>query len=354
MKNPSIGLASTCEPLKTDFLKSALNHETGFSGAVGKPQMGVQSQSGVAQFKIVILLCTYFGQRYLAEQLDSFAAQTHTNWELWVSDDGSEDGTHAVLESFQQKWPSGRLSIHFGPGEGFAANFLSLTCRANIDADYYAYADQDDIWEADKLARAVEWLRTIPPDVPALYCSRTRLVDSENRNIGLSPLFSKPPNFRNALVQNIGGGNTMVFNNASRRLLRQAGEKTVVVSHDWWAYMLVTGCGGQVFYDENPTVRYRQHCGNLVGTNVTWFAIYHRIRIIWRGRFKAWCEVNISALRKLSHHLTPENRKTLETFAQAREMSLFARLIGLKRSGIYRQSMLGNLGLAVAAVFKML
>lgn len=350
--NQLIGQADTGEASRIDLLKSPFNHETGFVGAVAMPKMGALNGSGVAQPKVAILLCTYHGQHYLAEQLDSFAAQSHSNWEVWASDDGSEDDTHTILEAYQQKWPGGRLSIHFGPAEGFAANFLSLTCKASIDADYYAYSDQDDIWEPNKLARAVEWLNTLPEDIPALYCSRTRLVDSNNNEIGVSPLFARPPSFANALMQNIGGGNTMVFNNAARNLLREAGENLPVITHDWWAYMVVTGCGGQVFYDAEPTLRYRQHDGNLVGMNATWPARFKRIRMLWQGRFRGWNDSNISALRALSHRLTPENLEILERFAKAREMSLIPRLIHLKRSGIYRQTLFGNLGLIAAAVFK--
>ena len=85
--------------------------------------------------KVAILLCTYHGQHYLADQLESFAAQTHANWEVWASDDGSQDDTHAILKNYESQWDSGRLSVHFGPSEGFVANFLSLTCKANIKAD---------------------------------------------------------------------------------------------------------------------------------------------------------------------------------------------------------------------------
>jgi len=237
--------------------------------------------SNVEQPKVAILLATYQGQKYLAEQLDSFAAQTHHNWEVWASDDGSQDDTHAILEQYEKHWPFGRLSIHNGPEEGFAANFLSLTCKANIAADYYAYADQDDVWEDDKLARAVRWLQTVPAHIPALYCGRTLLVDKHNKEIGVSPLFTKPPSFANALMQNIGGGNTMVFNNAARALLQEAGEHIPVVTHDWWAYMLVSGCGGRVFYDAKPTLRYRQHENNLVGMNASWPARLTRIRVLW-------------------------------------------------------------------------
>lgn len=301
--------------------------------------------------RVAILLGTYHGQRYLAEQLDSFAAQSHENWEVWASDDGSEDDTRSILEDYKSKWDAGCLFIHSGPAKGFAANFLSLTCNANITADYYAYSDQDDVWEIDKLARAVQWLESVPPDIPALYCSRTRLVDSENNEIGLSPLFNKAPSFANALMQNIGGGNTMVFNNAALNLLREAGENKFVITHDWWTYIIVTGCGGKVFYDSKPTLRYRQHGGNLVGTNANWKARLRRIRMLFQGRFKHWNDCNISALSTLEHRLTPQNREILRRFADARNMSLIPRLIHLKSSGIYRQTLLGNIGLIVAAIF---
>lgn len=219
-----------------DLLKSQFHRETSIAGAVAIPEKDAPHDADDVLPKVAILLCTYHGQHYLAEQLDSFAAQSHPNWEIWASDDGSEDDTHAILEAYQQKWPAGRLSIHFGPAEGFAANFLSLTCKASIKADYYAYSDQDDVWEAGKLERAVRWLETIPPNIPALYCGRTRLVDADNNEIGLSPLFSKPPSFANALMQNIGGGNTMVFNNAAAKCFTTAIHRCGIGSMmaTWW------------------------------------------------------------------------------------------------------------------------
>ncbi len=301
--------------------------------------------------KVAILLCTYYGQRYLAEQLASFEAQSHSNWQVWASDDGSEDDTRAILESYQHKWAEGSLFICSGPAEGFAANFLSLTCKEHIKADFYAYSDQDDIWEADKLARAVRWLESVPAEVPALYCSRTRLVDVNNNEIGVSPLFTNPPSFANAIMQNIGGGNTMMFNNAARELLREAGENRSVITHDWWAYIVVTGCGGRVFYDSEPTLRYRQHTSNLVGTNSNWAARLKRMRMLFQGRFKQWNDSNIEALHALDHRLTPESRETLQRFVSARKMSVVPRLINLKRAGVYRQTLLGNLGLIAAAIF---
>ena len=296
-------------------------------------------------------MCTFQGQRFLHDQLASFEAQSLKAWTLLVSDDGSSDRTLDILQEQQKLWGRGKLNLQSGPRQGFAANFLSLTCQADINADFYAYADQDDIWEADKLERAVSWLKTIPNDVPALYCSRTRVVDEENKTLGFSPLFKRPPSFANALIQNIGGGNTMVFNHATRKLLCQAGKDIEVVSHDWWAYIFVSACGGKVYYDAYPSVRYRQHENNIVGCNNSWRARLFRMRLLAQGRFKKWNTINIQALKRLESMISPEHRQTLSLFIQSREHSIFRRLLTLKRSGVRRQSLAGQVSLFVAALF---
>lgn len=320
--------------------------------ALAKPaRFSHPAHQAVCAPKVAILICTYQGQPFLAEQLDSFAAQSHANWEVWASDDGSVDDTHQILETYQLKWGKQRLSVHAGPAEGFVANFLSLTCNTNIVADYYAYSDQDDIWEADKLQRAVEWLRSVPAEMPALYCSRALLVDIDNAPIGLSPLFRRKPDFANSLVQSIGGGNTMVFNEAARALLCKAGQDVTTVSHDCWVYMVVSGCGGQVFHDTVPTLRYRQHAGNLVGTNISWQARWSRGMRLWNGWFRSWNDRNVDALQRLRSDLTAENRRILDDFCAARKTWLLPRLWLFARSGIRRQSAAGNCALLIAAIF---
>jgi hypothetical protein len=195
----------------------------------------------------------------------------------------------------------------------------------------------------------------VPDDVPALYGSRTLLVDARNQHIGYSPLFERVPSFRNALVQNIAGGNTMVFNRAARDLLRRAGEAVAAVTHDWWAYMLVTGCGGRVHYDPYPTVRYRQHAGNQFGSNANPLAQYRRAQLLLRGRFRGWVDLNLVALHRVRHLMTPENRQVLDDFTRARRRWFVgARLAGLRRCGVYRQTALGNVGITVAALINRL
>lgn len=302
--------------------------------------------------KVAILLATYNGRDFLADQLDSFAAQSYPCWNVWASDDGSKDDTLDILEGYREKWGQDRLKVQSGPAAGFVANFLSLTCDEAIKGDYYAYSDQDDIWETDKLLRAIQWLDTVPADVPALYCSRTRMVDAFNNEIGFSPLFIKPPSFSNALVQSIAGGNTMVFNNAARILLCEAGKDLKLITHDWWVYLVVAGCGGSVFHDPHPEIRYRQHGDNLIGSNNGWAARLVRIRLLLKGSFKNWNEQNIQALQRIRHRLTPENQCILDDFERARQYWLLPRLIGISNCRIYRQTLLGNIGLIIASLLK--
>ena len=103
-------------------------------------------KTATAQGNVAILLCTFHGQHFLADQLDSIDAQNFPRWRIWASDDGSQDDTNNILEAYQRKWGSDRLCIQHGPALGFARNFLSLTCDQHIEADYYAWSDQDDIW----------------------------------------------------------------------------------------------------------------------------------------------------------------------------------------------------------------
>lgn len=305
-----------------------------------------------ASNNIAILLCTMHGHNFLSEQLNSIERQTHTSWTVWASDDSEDQETFEILKSYQSNFGSERLTICRGPARGFVANFLSLVCNDSINADYFAYADQDDIWNSDKLQRAAQWLQTVPEHVPALYCARTCRVNVDNEDIDLSPLITRPPCFANALVQSIASGNTMMFNRAARNLLQIAGPAVLVASHDWWTYMLVSGAGGQVFYDPLPAVRYRQHDNNLIGSKLNWHKRLEHARLLLQGRFRNWSELNIAALQTMRAYLTPENQVRLDEFAKMHTGGFFARLVASRRSGIFRQTSIGNLGLLAAVILK--
>lgn len=302
-----------------------------------------------ARTDVAILMCTYNGAAYLREQLDSFESQTLVDWTLYVSDDSSTDETLGILTEYRRRWGEHKLVVFEGPCQGFGKNFMSLVRRPEAQARYYAFSDQDDIWFSDKLERSVNCLDAVTVLKPAMYCSRTRLVDPTGKVIGLSPLFSRPPSFRNALVQSLAGANTMLINNAARNLLLHVEEDATIVAHDWLTYIIVTACGGQTIYDAEPTLNYRQHSGNLIGANVSLAARIARVRRMLSGRFAEWNDINIQILQTISAYTTDDARSAMARFDAGRHGNLPGRLRGLRRSGVYRQTIPGRISLLLAA-----
>ena len=298
---------------------------------------------------MAILLAVKDGERFLPDQLQSFVSQTHRNWSLCVSDDGSADRTVNIIREFAGR-VSNSVTLRCGPRAGFCKNFMSLVRDDRIEGDYFAFSDQDDIWYVDKIERALRLLQTVPNDRPALYCSRTELVSIDAQHRGYSELFAKRPGFQNALVQSLGGGNTMVFNQRARELLKKVGD-TDALLHDWLAYQVISAAGGTVLYDRKPSVKYRQHSDNLVGSNLGLRARAERVKMLFQGRWEHWNGLNLKSLEYLGADIADQNRKVLDNFIKMRSAAwLPQRLWYFAQSGVYRQTFLGNLGLLVAVV----
>lgn len=289
---------------------------------------------------LTLILCTYNGERFLKPFLDSIADQTLAPTSLFISDDGSSDSTLELLKDY---------SVTSGPQKGFAQNFMSAFSKINDPGEYIAFADQDDIWLNDKLERAVNILKQYPAHIPALYGSRTALIDENGSSLGFSPLFNKAPSFANALVQNIAGGNTMVINRAAWELIKSCPVDNLV-SHDWWFYLLISAAGGNIYYDPQPSLYYRQHGSNLVGSNQTWLSRLYRIKMLMNNRFRDWNDLNIQNLLSHQDKLTMQNKEILNRFIMSRQSPLLSRLYHFKQSGVFRQTRLGMLGLWTASV----
>lgn len=256
---------------------------------------------------VTILLATRNGAAWLPAQLDSLLAQTHGDWRLWVSDDGSGDGTPALLAAFAAAHP-GRVRLFRGPGRGSAANFLTLLCHPDLPPGPVAFCDQDDVWLRGKLARA---LRRMPPGpVPALYAAGTCITDRALRPRRRLRRPAHRAGFANALVQNLCPGHTILLNPAAVALARRAGAPPRVAFADWWLYQLVTGAGGRCHIDPLPMARYRQHGGNEVGAGGPSGVLWRAIRVLRRD-YRRWQEAHHRALRGVAPLLTPAARAAL-------------------------------------------
>lgn len=286
---------------------------------------------------VLILMATHNGGSFLAEQLASIAAQSHSDWRLIVSDDASSDNTPAVLQAFQRSRPPGQVTLVQGPRRGAVANFRSLVRHAPLAGDHLAFSDQDDVWHPEHLARGLEGLAAIP-DALALYGSRMQVCDAGLNPVALSPLPSRPLCFRNALVQNVLSGNTQVMTPAAAALLQAAeADGGPMIVHDWWAYQIITGAGGQAVIDPRPGLLYRQHGANVIGASRGLRSLHRRLGRYVVGTHGKWARQNCAGLMASQQRFTPENRKRLQDFAAALRQPLPMRMGGMLRAGVYHQ-----------------
>lgn len=223
---------------------------------------------------IHILMAVYNGEKYLREQLDSIGKQTVTDWKLHIRDDGSSDGTLCIIEEFALRYPG---KVHLLEERqinnyGSKGNFAKLVECVREDGDY-AFCDQDDIWEPDKLEISENELRKAEKCkdgkiVPAMVCSDARLIDEKGALTGES--FAANSNlyvsgrqtFEKLLLYNFAQGTTMLWNMQLHRIVKNIPAEAVM--HDWWVALVAAG-NGRIRYIPKQLISYRQHANNELG-----------------------------------------------------------------------------------------
>ena len=240
---------------------------------------------GLGTLVIEVVLPTYNGAAYLKEQVDSIYRQTIRPQRLLVRDDGSSDGTQALLAKLQH---------HYGPWLHLLPSEENLGCSANVNrlleasrAAYVALADQDDLWLPQKLEQALALIHQLEAlhgvDMPLLVHSDLELVDAKLQPLGyrylqhqhLDPLRTDP---RDLALTNVVTGCTALCNRAL--LLKALPIPAEALMHDWWL-ALVASALGQIALVETPGVLYRQHGANLLGAQGLG-------RAYWWQRLKLW------------------------------------------------------------------
>lgn len=220
--------------------------------------------------KVIVLLSTYNGEKYLQEQLESLIAQEGVKVEILVRDDGSKDSTTAILNEWQER---GLLKWYSTTNVGCCKSFISLLETAD-DGAYYAYCDQDDVWLPNKLELSMEKMvatETENPGKPIIIHTDMNVVD-ENlkiihesfwRSSGLRPDILKT--YPYLCTCNSVNGCTIVMNSAARKLILDKYVEQETIIHDVISALTVAYHGGIIDYIDVPTVLYRQHSNNVVG-----------------------------------------------------------------------------------------
>ncbi len=235
------------------------------------------SSNSAQRKKIYVMLASYNGSKYIEQQVDSILNQEKVDVTVRISDDGSTDGTFELL---QKRYGSleNVIITQRKKGLGCAGNFMSMIYEAPENYDYYAFSDQDDVWDVCKLIHAVEYIREAgKTGKPLVYCSNRDECDSDlnvlYKNLPTNKFQSgKDITDKKYLLTggNLLGGNTALFNRKTLALLK---EKPVSkfppgIYHDFWLHMVTAYCGGIVLFDLNYAgVRRRLTGDNTAGVN---------------------------------------------------------------------------------------
>ena len=245
--------------------------------------------------KVQILMSTYNGEKYLEEQMDSILNQTYPNIEILARDDGSSDGTVTILQKYADKYEN--VTFYTGTNVGTIQSFFDLLCASNDTAEFFGFADQDDVWLPEKVERAVKRLKQRKEEVPLLYCSDTYVTD-EYLNIIKKDDKMPKPSWGNALVQNICTGCTAVINRRLRDIVKNTRPEQIIM-HDWWLY-LAAELYGEVVYDDEAYIKYRQHGSNVHGAKTSKLDV-------WKYRF--------AQLKEKRGNLYPQLREVKRWYA---------------------------------------
>lgn len=224
--------------------------------------------------KIGILLATYNGEKYIAEQINSIIAQSYSNWALWISDDGSTDNTMKILRKYQKKYRDKIFIIkNTSQHHGTKYNFNNLMQKAKR-YPYYAFCDQDDVWDKNKLLYMLAKIKQEESKLfqPTLIYCDSYIVDQKLRITTPSLIHSgqrELPRYRQArplLLQCYAPGCATLFND---KLREKMGNSIYLETeaHDWWT-MLVASATGKIAFLDIPLHYYRQHENNLFGAHV--------------------------------------------------------------------------------------
>lgn len=274
--------------------------------------------------RVLVLLSTYNGEKYLTQQIDSICSQKDVELSILVRDDGSTDGTKRILREYQKKHPS-QFIIEEGENVGCRESFhwlISEAAKNYTNFDYYAFADQDDVWFEDKLISGVQSLEKINNPYKVYYCAY-QMVD-EN----LSPIPTSHRKYSGSLEEAFilqpCIGCSMIL---SARLIKDAAKIDVITYdiHDCWTYRLNIALGGEVIQDQNIHMYYRQHSSNEVGANQSFHAKWkRRLNSFWaQNRIRS---KQAKTILNLYHSQLPETSKSYLTLLAKYSRNIKAKL----------------------------
>lgn len=302
--------------------------------------------------KIVILVSTYNGERYLKEQLDSILFQSYKGFEIIARDDGSSDETINILKSYNIKI----LDTDKNLGAKLSFSTLLNYAVRNTDAEYFMFCDQDDIWKSDKIEKTIDMMKELErtnSDLPLLIHTDLEVVDEKlnllNKSFWKYEKRDPSLNSINRLImQSTVTGCTMMINRKLAELSFPVSENSIM--HDWWISM-VASCFGKIAYLEESTISYRQHSSNDTGSKKFGLSLILKkaINFLFFDELYKHLDRNIkqanSFLSQYESLLDTDTKNMLRNFVSIKEKSFLEKRRILIKHDILKQGMIRNMGL---------
>lgn len=267
--------------------------------------------------KAAVLLATYNGERYLREQLDSILNQTWGNLDLYIRDDGSTDDTNIMLEEYVTINKNIKLFPFEKRNLGYPACFYALS-DLDIDADYFFFSDQDDVWFPDKVERAIVCLENeerVRPNRILAYYAGYSICNDDLEYIAPSPRREGAFCLSNTLFEACGLEFTMAFNRRARDFLRE-NKPQHSQTRGIWMSMLFSAFGS-VIYDPKPCASYRRHVEAVTSRDQTGIKFWGwRIQHFLKGGFGEYKEILQDFYEVMGDRLSEQERKMLYLFAK--------------------------------------
>lgn len=269
--------------------------------------------------KVAVLLSTYNGEQYLREQLESIFGQESVNVILYARDDGSQDGTKQIIKEFSSANRIVQLDDGRNLGPGLSFMELLYSAAEDRSIDYFAFADQDDIWLPDKLKAAIDKIAEHDADRPVLYSSNQYLyIDGEKS--GCRYTEPQTTELIPHITKNTISGCTFVLNRALARAIADTEHADWRIIkfrlHDAWVMLAAIVCG-DVIYDETPHILYRIHQNNTVGIRgISVKQRADRLRRLYKKKYDSNSRmITAQQLLRSFPDADREHKRVLELFA---------------------------------------
>lgn len=285
--------------------------------------------------KVNILLSTYNGERFLAEQIRSIQEQSFSDWNLLIRDDGSSDSTRQIIQDFVA---SDKRIRFINPEEtvnlGVIKSFHSLLKVE--EADVYFFSDQDDVWLPEKMQMMLDEVSHHPTQQPLMVYTDLTVVNQDLETMAESMIRSQSHHANTELVQelteNTVTGGVSLVNHALAELWTGTED---VIMHDWYLALLATAFGKLVFIDQ-PGELYRQHSDNVLGARTLSKRVKKWIRphILFTTYWDLIKRSQKQASNLLEFPLTDEDRDLVQAFVTIMDKPLLQRYQTLKRFGL--------------------